>query len=278
MDQMGNRSTETSGSYVGGQGQDLVLLHGLGGTWHVWKPLISKLEETHRVHAVTLPGHLDGPNLAPGTTASRDSIADALMADLKARGIENPHLVGNSLGGLMSLELARRGYARSVTALSPAGAWRTDKEYKAIASRFRIVFALLPILIFLTTLFLRFAGVRKALNKDAMEHGDRVPEAECRRAMNSLRKTHILPELLASMGRDGPIKPLPSNHVPIRIAWCEHDKVIPFEIYGKPMIERIQACEYVTITGVGHVPMYDDPKQVCDVILGNVRKTEMMAS
>ena len=252
----------------------MVLLHGLGGTWHIWKPVIPLLETSFRVHAITLPGHQDGPDMPAGITASRDSLADTLMAELKKRGIEKPHLVGNSLGGLMSLELARRGYAKSVTALSPAGAWQTEKDYKAVAKPFKIVYAILPILIFLTTLFLRFAGVRKALNKKAMEHGDRVPENECRRAMHSLRQTHILPELLQAMGADGPIPSMQAGEVPITIAWCEHDKVIPYEVYGKPMVATIGGCTSVMVRDVGHVPMYDDPQQVADVVRNTIQKAE----
>ena len=47
-------------SYVGGQGSDLVLLHGLGNTWEVWKPVLPALEARHRVIALTLPGHYGG--------------------------------------------------------------------------------------------------------------------------------------------------------------------------------------------------------------------------
>lgn len=269
-----SQTVESKESCASGHGSDLVLLHGLGGTWHIWKPLIPLLEKKHRVHAVTLPGHLDGPVLPPGAEASKQSMAETLMADLKRRGIENPHLVGNSLGGLMALELARRGYARSVTALSPGGAWTSEADFKAVSRTFRIIFAILPILIFLVTLLLRFAGVRKALNKKAMEHGDRVPADECRAAMHAMRQTHILPELLRTMQRDGPIAPLQVGQVPVCIAWCEHDNVIPFEAFGKPMLERVQGSEHVTIKGVGHVPMYDDPQQLADIILQNVGKAE----
>lgn len=269
-----SQTMESEESRVSGQGSDLVLLHGLGGTWHIWKPLIPLLEKKHRVHAVTLPGHLHGPALPPGTPASRQSLVETLMADLRRRGIENPHLVGNSLGGLMALELARRGYARSVTAISPAGAWAKEEDFKAVSRTFRIVFAILPILIVLLALLLRFAGVRKALNKKAMEHGDRMPEGECRAAMHSMRQTRILPELLRTMRRDGPIAPIKTNGVPICIAWCEHDNVIPFEAFGRPMLELVQGSEHVTIRGVGHVPMYDDPQQLADIILQNVGKAE----
>jgi pimeloyl-ACP methyl ester carboxylesterase len=54
---------------------------------------------------------------------------------------------------------------------------------------------------------------------------------------------------------------------PIRIAWGEHDRVIPFERYGRPMLERVTTAQHQTLAGVGHVPMYDDPQAVAATIL-----------
>lgn len=275
---MSIQAAEAPGSCIAGQGSPLVLLHGLGGTWHIWKPVISLLARHHEVHAITLPGHQDGLELGDGVEPSVASLADRLAQELSDRGIDKAHLVGNSLGGLMALELARRGRALSVTALSPAGAWKNDSDFQAVARQFRIVFAILWLMIFLTTLFLRFAGVRRALNAQAMEHGDRVPEDEVRRAMRALRQTRILPKLLDNIGRDGSIKPLDAGNVPICIAWCEHDKVIPFENFGKPMLETVRGARSVTIRGVGHVPMYDDPQQVTDVILATTHGHEAVAA
>lgn len=266
---------KTSGeAYEGGAGSVLLLLHGLGGTWHIWKPVLPLLEKHHRVIALTLPGHFGGPALADGVEPTVDALADELLADLHRRGIERAHLAGNSLGGWLSLELARRGFAQSVTALSPAGSWRTPQDYQAVSRPFRIVFALLPILIFLVTLFLRFAGLRRALNRQAMEHGERMPQAECRGSMQSMNRTRILPGLLRSMGRDGPIRPMQVTDIPVRIAWCEYDRVIPFERYGRPMLESVRGAESVMIRGVGHVPMYDDPEQVAALILETTGRVE----
>ena len=55
---------------------------------------------------------------------SVESLADAVETALDEVGWETSHVVGNSLGGWLGLELARRGRARTVTAVSPAGAWR----------------------------------------------------------------------------------------------------------------------------------------------------------
>jgi pimeloyl-ACP methyl ester carboxylesterase len=261
-------------AYEGGAGSVLLLLHGLGGSWHIWRPVLALLEPHHRVVALTLPGHLGGPALPQGVEPSVDALADALAEDLRRRGIVRPHVAGNSLGGWLALELARRGLAASVTALSPAGGWRTAEDYRKVEKPFRIVFALMALLIFMTALFLRFAFVRRVLNAQGMEHGERVPAAEFRGAMEAMRRTVMLPALLTSMRNKGGIRPMSAGTTPIRIAWCERDKVIPFGIYGTPVLETIQGCESVMIKGVGHVPMYDDPEQVARVILENTTKAE----
>lgn len=262
-------------AYDGGSGSVLLLLHGLGGTWHIWRPVLALLEKHHRVVALTLPGHFGGPALPAGVEPSVEVIADVLIQDLRRRGIERPHVAGNSLGGWLSLELARRGYARSVTALSPAGSWRTAKDYAAVSKPFRIVFALLPVLMFLTWLFLRLARVRRALNRQAMMFGDRMSHSDVFGSMRSMRQTRILPALLASMGKVGAIKPMQvTADIPVRIAWCENDQVIPYETYGKAMIEAITGADVVMVKGVGHVPMYDDPEQVANVILEMTRRAE----
>lgn len=266
-------------AYEGGAGSVLLLLHGLGGSWHIWKPVLALLEQRHRVLALTLPGHLGGPALQAGVEPTVEAIADTLIADLHRRGIQRAHVAGNSLGGWLSLELARRGFAQSVTALSPGGGWRTEKDFQDISRTFRIVFALLPMLIFLFTLLLRFAGLRRALNKQAMEHGERMPAGEARNAMKSMRETRMLPTLLTSIGRRGPIKPMQVDpQVPVRIVWCERDRVIPFECYGRPLIEAVQGAEVVIARGVGHVPMYDDPEQVVSLILETTARAEALSA
>jgi pimeloyl-ACP methyl ester carboxylesterase len=49
------------------------------------------------------------------------ALADTLESDLDQRGFEKVHLLGNSLGGRLALELARRRRAYSVVAIAPSG-------------------------------------------------------------------------------------------------------------------------------------------------------------
>jgi len=259
--------------YEGGSGSTLVLLHGLGGSWPIWRPVIPILERRHRVFAPTLPGHLGGPLWPAAQEPTVDGIVDILVDQLAGRQIRRPHVVGNSLGGWIALELARRNAAASVTALSPAGAWTSLDAYRSVARPFRVAHALTPILIAASRPFLGFAGVRRLLNRQAMEHGERVSADAMREAMRSFGGTKFLPELLSSMERLGPIKPFAIGDIPATIAWGEHDRVIPFESYGAPMLEATPGARAATLKGCGHVPMYDDPEQVAELILATTSKS-----
>lgn len=259
--------TAGSDAYVAGTGSEVVLLHGLCGTWRIWEPVISLLEQRHRIIAMTLPGHDGGCPLQPGTEPTIAALTELLVAELAKRGIRTAHLVGNSLGGWLALELARRGVARSVVVFSPAGAWSTPQDYARVARSFRLLFALVPIVIAATTWFLGSASLRRTLGRLTMEHGNRIPAAKFRAMLRAVAHTGILPRLLEAMGRDGPIEPLPAGCVPIRVVWGAQDQVIPFEQYGRPMVERIAGAEQMILPGVGHVPMYDDPEAVTAAIL-----------
>jgi pimeloyl-ACP methyl ester carboxylesterase len=102
-----------------GGGEPLLLLHGIGSTRDDFSALIPRLAEGFDVLAVDLPGHGDSPlGTWPPTVAA---LTDAVEADLDARGLQRVHVLGNSLGGRIAIELAARGRARSVVALSPSG-------------------------------------------------------------------------------------------------------------------------------------------------------------
>jgi len=254
-------------SHIGGHGSDLVLLHGLGGTWEVWKPVIPALEARHRVIALTLPGHYGGPDYQNDGDATVAGLADQVIAALRAQGIKQAHVAGNSLGGWLAIELARRGFARSVTAFSPAGGWRTDEDYRAIAIRFRIAFALIGLILFVATLFSGSVWLRKVLTKQTMEHGERLTAADFLGSLRAMRNTRIFRALLRTMGRDGPVAPLDPGRVPVRIAWGGCDAVIPYRRYGELFGERIRGAAETTVEGVGHVPMLDEPGRVVASIL-----------
>jgi len=270
---MDAKETPTA-AHVAGEGSTLVLLHGLGGTWEIWKPVLDALAREHRVVALTLPGHHGGPAYAGEGDATVAGLADQVIATLRAEGIDRPHVAGNSLGGWLAVELARRGFARSVTAFSPAGAWRSDADYRAIANPFRIFYAIVGVILFLVRGFAGSAWVRKTLMRQTMEHGERVAPRDFIAALRAMAHTSILRGLLRTMGRDGPVAPLDAGAVPIRIAWGGADAVIPFERYGAPFVERIRGVDATTVPGAGHVPMYDEPEKIVASILEVTRPVD----
>lgn len=260
--------------YVGGQGSALVLLHGIGATWEVWKPVLKALEAKHRVIAMTLPGHYGGPAYSGGGDATVAGLADQIIANLRAQGIDRAHVAGNSLGGWLAIELARRHFARSVIAFSPAGGWSSDKDYQAVAKSLKVFYALVGTMLFVLTPLARFGWLRKALAKQTMEHGERFPAADFCASLRAMSMTRVVPGLLRTMGRDGPVAPMDAGGIPVRIAWGECDRVIPFQRYGQPFVERIHGAEMTIVRGVGHVPMYDDPEQVVANILEVTNKVD----
>jgi pimeloyl-ACP methyl ester carboxylesterase len=102
-----------------GRGDPLLLIHGLGTSSDDWAVLAPRLARTYRVLTVDLPGHGTSPALFENPSVP--AIADVLERDLDAQGLTRVHLLGNSLGGRLALELAARKRALSVVALAPSG-------------------------------------------------------------------------------------------------------------------------------------------------------------
>jgi pimeloyl-ACP methyl ester carboxylesterase len=102
-----------------GSGEPLLLLHGIGSTHDDFVALRPQLDARYRVLAPDLPGHGRSAALRGRPTVA--AITDVILADLDEMGIGRVHVLGNSIGARVALELAARGRARSVVAISPSG-------------------------------------------------------------------------------------------------------------------------------------------------------------
>ena len=102
-----------------GHGEPLLLLHGFGSTRDDFAPLVADLAHDFTVLSLDLPGHGSSPmiNSRPSVAA----LTEAVIADLGAHGLDRVHVLGNSLGGRIAIELACRGRALSVVSISPSG-------------------------------------------------------------------------------------------------------------------------------------------------------------
>jgi pimeloyl-ACP methyl ester carboxylesterase len=244
-----------------------VLLHGVGGSWRVWLPILPLVEAHHAVLALTLPGHAGGPPLPAGVTPSVAALVDGVAAELDRLGLDQAHLVGNSLGGWIALELARRGRARSVVVFGPAGAWRSRGRLRALIGGMRVSFFLMRKLARRADSLARRRWVRRLLLATQVQDPDRVPPEELADAIRTSVDAVVVAPLLRTVA-DQPFAPLPENPgCPIRVVWAERDRIIPFAHFGAPLMERVPGAELVRLPGIGHVPMWDAPGEVARLIL-----------
>ena len=109
-----------------GEGEAVLLLHGLGGSRTAWRPQLEGLTARHRVVAWDLPGYgasapLDGPLTFP-------ALADAVARLLDALGNDRAHVVGLSMGGMIAQHAALHhpDRVRSVALLSTSPAFGLD--------------------------------------------------------------------------------------------------------------------------------------------------------
>jgi pimeloyl-ACP methyl ester carboxylesterase len=251
-----------------GEGAPLVLLHGFTGSWRIWQLVLPALERRHDVLAPTLPGHAGGP---PVSEAIRHAtIPDAIERAMDEAGFATAHLVGNSLGGYVALQLAARGRARTVVALAPAGGWaRGDESYREL---------------------LRFQAALLEQAKAAAPHAEAIlasPEGR-RRATRytAVNFEHIPAELLAHQVRGAAAceAALPLiDHAyregwslaperigcPVRIVWGTDDMLMPWpSAAARFRDEWLPHADWVELDGVGHCPQLDVPLETAQLILG----------
>ncbi|MGW4032072.1 alpha/beta fold hydrolase [Streptomyces sp. NPDC004838] len=251
-----------------GAGEPLLLLHGIGHHWRAWEPVMDILATEHDVIAVDLPGFGESPRLPDGVSYELPAVGRVLGSLCEALEIGRPHVVGNSLGGLLALEMGRTGLARSVTALSPAGFWtRSERLYAFGALRTMYLGARTmpgPV----TERLSRTAAGRAALTGAIYARpGRRSPAAVVAETV-ALREATGFHRTL-SAGR-GTLFTDDIADVPVTIAWGARDRLLPRRqgIRAKRTIPR---ARLVRLPGCGHVPMNDDPALVARVILDGSR-------
>lgn len=87
-----------------GAGETLVLIHGLGGHAAGWEQQIQELLSSYRVIAPDLRGHGNSGYRAEEPVTIR-AFAEDLAALLRGLEVEGAHVCGNSMGGMIALEL-----------------------------------------------------------------------------------------------------------------------------------------------------------------------------
>ncbi|WP_110182739.1 alpha/beta fold hydrolase [Nocardioides solisilvae] len=241
----------------------LLLLHGVMMSANAWAGVVPLLADRFEVIAPTAAGHRGGPALAGRATVQ--VLTDHAERHLDDLGLDTVHVAGNSLGAWMALELARRGRARTVCALSPAGFWTpgaTDQTRSAARLRFvrRLTRASAPV----TPVVMRSALVRRLSMRDIAAHGDRLTPEAATTAAHDLLGCDAGLDLLATTEAVAPLDPLPC---PVTFVWPEHDRIFPQRINGATARRVVPGGRHEVLPGTGHVPMIDDPALCAEAII-----------
>ncbi|GLW15369.1 MULTISPECIES: alpha/beta fold hydrolase [Streptomyces] len=251
-----------------GAGEPIVLLHGIGHHLQAWHPVTDILAASHEVISLDLPGFGASPALPGDASYDLDTVLPLLTAAFAELGAERPHVVGNSLGGLLALELGRRQAVRSVTALSPAGFWTTAERRYAFGV-LRGMYAGAQVLPepMLETLARSPLG-RASLTGTIYAHPGRRSADAVVAETRALRDATGFAQTLAAGRGVRFTDDVP--HVPVTIGWGSRDRLL-LPRQGVRAKHTIPGARLVRLPGCGHVPMNDDPALVARVVLDTVR-------
>ena len=251
-----------------GSGPPLLLVHGFTATWRGWGPVRELLEEQFEVLAPTLPGHSDGPDL-PGRDDPFTEMRDGLIAILDEVGWQRPHVAGFSLGGHLTLELAKAGRAASATALCPAGAHGPEHEAELarISRLFRRSHGAAVRFGRVASRLASNAAYRRISLRDMMVDGSRVPAHDSRAMVEAFARTPVFHAYLeaGAAGRHALVG-LEAIDVPVTVVWGDQDRVLPREKHEPFFREHLPQARFVTLKRTGHMPFWDAPERTADVI------------
>jgi pimeloyl-ACP methyl ester carboxylesterase len=224
----------------------------------VWEPVLEPLAERFDVLAIDLPGFGRSPALPEDVTPTPPALAQAVARFLDEQGIERAHLVGNSLGGWIALELGKLGRARSVTGLCPAGLWGRPVVPAGTMARgraHRLVRRLRPII----PVALLSRRLRRLALAPFVADPDKVPYRAAWRMVRSYGRATAYDATSNAM-RQSFFEDPSAIDVPVTLAFGERDRLI------RPSRIDHPGARSILLPGCGHIPMWDDTELVTTVI------------
>ena len=253
-----------------GSGDPMVLLHPFMMSQNVWKQVAPLIAETGRyeVFAPTMPGHNGG-------VKGRFFLDTAEMADdverrMDALGWETAHIVGNSLGGWVAFELERRGRARTLTGIAPAGGWShfTPAKFEIVGK----FLAGLPVWLTAKLLgqrALRLPFARQLASVPVSAKADGLSDADLIDIIDDVSHCpayyHLLVKALLLPG----LRELANGSAPTHLVICEKDRVLPHPRFTRHFTTQLPKDTQIThLDGVGHIPMFEAPRRIADLIVG----------
>lgn len=229
-----------------GGGEAMVLVHGLGGHAESWAAVMPKLARNTRVLAPDVVGF--GGTEAPPEGMSLSSLTKYLGGFLDAMGIRRAVLVGNSLGGAVSIKYAARNPERveRLFLLNSAGLLHDAPSSLEPDDREKA-----------RELWVITAGSRTPLPNFFLD--DMV-----RRAKSPARRAYLRSGEPTDVRED-----LPRIEAPTTIIWGARDGLIPGS-HGEEMHAAVPGAELIMLPEAAHVPQIQAPEEVVSIIRGRL--------
>ena len=257
-------------THLAGDGEPVVLIHGIGHRREAWGEVPQLLNARgHDVHVVDLPGHGTSPVPTKPDGYSMGSHAEQFERLFGELGIERPHVVGNSLGGAMVLEMAHRGIVRSATALSPAGFFPV-LHLPNVAANLLFMKGGSHLPEALHRKLNGFEWFRKLAFRSLYTHPEKVSvEDAVGDTLNLRRAKGFWPHFFGATF----LRTTKHVIVPTTIGWGDTDRLLlPSE--AKVARERLPEATHVSLPDCGHCPQVDHPELVVDLVVATMERAE----
>ncbi|MDP1850339.1 MAG: alpha/beta fold hydrolase [Solirubrobacteraceae bacterium] len=253
-----------------GEGPDVLLLHGLGGAKSSFFDAAAALSRRYRVHALDLPGF--GASAKPATAPyTARWFAETVLAAMDELGIERAHVVGNSMGGRIAIEVGLRRPERvaSLGLLCPAVAF-VKRTYHPVVRLMRPELGLLPhrfarekVAEHFWNLFADPDGIDPSMADVVVDEFQRIYASPGGRIAFLSAARNIYLE--APYGKDGFYGRLSQLEPPALFVWGSHDRVIP-PAFGRHVARWLPSAEQIVLEGCGHVPQVERAEQTSDLL------------
>jgi pimeloyl-ACP methyl ester carboxylesterase len=254
-------------SVVSGSGPALLLLHGLFDSLETWTRLTPYLSGQYRVYALDLPGFGKTP-LPEVWPSSISGMVDAVIQFLNQKGLDTVSIVGNSMGGGLSLAIAQKHPERiaRIVLLNPYGL--PAVPIAAEGARRPIVGRLLPYLLSHAALKRCAKGIFSRSFYDptfvteALIEQLTVPFVTLRTRRNLFRFLRsISTEEIVEIDRR-----LPEIQHSVLIIWGRNDAWLSSAHYTR-LKARLSRVKLITLAGCGHLPQIERPKEVSQSLI-----------
>ncbi|HIJ75368.1 MAG TPA: alpha/beta hydrolase [Deltaproteobacteria bacterium] len=251
-----------------GQGQPIILLHGFGAGTYTWRHILTHFSKAYRVIAIDLKGH----GLSDKPRDNNYSVADQgdiIYEFIKEHSLDNVTLVGNSMGGAVSITtyLMQCDHGTnyiSKLVLIDSASYRQRLPVFISVLRIPIINVLLPCLT--STKFRARNVLQEAFFDRTGITEDMVASYASYLSLpgSSYALTKTAQQIVPS-NIDEVTERYKSITIPVLIIWGEKDTIIPLEV-GRKLAANIPNSKLVVIPNCGHIPQEECPSQAIEAM------------